>query len=214
MAILFKASKQLEAQIDEYLDCVSEGSLVFRTGVVSYLQARQDEFNDKLSQITDLEKKADELRREIENRLYTHTLIPEHRGDVLGLLENIDDVLDNMKETLFQFDVEIPFIPGELHKDYESLTDVSCQSVESLVFGTRAFFRDVKAVKDHLHKVYYFEKEADRIGDHLKRRAFRMDMDLSQKFHLRYFALHIQQISDRAENVADRLAIYTIKRTI
>jgi len=37
---------------------------------------------------------------------------------------------------------------------------------------------------------------------------------LSQKIHLRYFALHIDNVADRAENVADRLAIYTIKRSI
>ena len=34
------------------------------------------------------------------------------------------------------------------------------------------------------------------------------------KIHLRYFCLHVETLSDRAEGVADRLAIYTIKRTI
>jgi uncharacterized protein Yka (UPF0111/DUF47 family) len=88
------------------------------------------------------------------------------------------------------------------------------KSADTLVHAIRAFFVEAKAVKDHLHKVLYYEKEADRIGDNLKRKVFRMDLELSKKFHLRYFALHIQNVSDRAEEVADRLAIYTIKRTI
>ena len=41
-----------------------------------------------------------------------------------------------------------------------------------------------------------------------------MDVELARKIHLRYFCLHVENISDRAEDVADRLSIYTIKRTI
>ena len=119
-----------------------------------------------------------------------------------------------MKETLYQFDVETPDIPDKLDQYYIELTEMSTQSTENLVIAIRAFFRDVKTVKDYLHKVIFYEKEADRIGDNLKREVFKMDLDLAHKFHLRYFALHIQNVSDRSEEVADRLAIYTIKRSM
>jgi predicted phosphate transport protein (TIGR00153 family) len=214
MAILFRTTKELESQIDEYLDSVSQGALVFKQGVKNYLDNDKDNLNEHIKKIGQLENRADELRRAIENRLYTHTLIPEHRGDVLGILESTDDVIDTMKETLNQFDIECPYIPEELNKNYLELTDMSVSASEALVQAARAFFRDVNAVKDHLHKVYFYEKEADRIGDNLKRKVFQLELDLSLKFHLRYFALHIQTVSDRAENVADRLAIYTIKRTL
>lgn len=214
MAILFKPTKQLESQIDEFLNAVSEGGIVFEKGVKCYLNNDCDNFSAYLKKVHDLEHKADDLRRMIESMLYTHTLIPEHRGDVLALLENTDNVIDTMKETLDQFDIETPDIPDILENDFLNLTEASTSSAEMLVNATRAFFVDAKAVKDHLHKVIFYEKEADRIGNDLKRKVFKMDMDLSKKFHLRYFALHIQNVSDRAEEVADRLAIYTIKRTI
>lgn len=214
MAILFKTTKELESQIDEFLDSVSRGALVFDQGVKNYLEDDNESFSGRIKLITELENKADDLRRAIENRLYTHTLIPEHRGDVLGLLESTDDVIDTMKETLEQFDIECPFIPNELNKNFIELTRMSIEASESLVRAIRAFFKDIIAVKDHLHKVYFYEKEADRIGNDLKRKVFQLKMDLSKKFHLRYFALHIQNVSDRAEKVADRLAIYTIKRTM
>jgi predicted phosphate transport protein (TIGR00153 family) len=214
MAILFRATKKLEAQIDEFLDAISEGALVFRHGVQNYLEGNQEEFSDRIKKIAQLENKADELRRTIETQLYEQTLIPEHRGDVLGILESTDAVIDTMKETLFQFDVEMPAIPENLVRYYNDLTKMSILSTDNLVVAIRAFFRDVKTVKDHLHKVLFYEKEADRIGDNLKREAFKMDIELSHKFHLRYFALHIQNVSDRSEDVADRLAIYTIKRSM
>jgi len=214
MAILFRPTKQLEMQIDDFLDAVSQGAIVFKQGVKNYLDDDKESFMDRLSIIGKLENKADDLRRSIENRLYTQTLIPEHRGDVLGLLESTDDVIDTMKETLNQFEIECPDIPKELSKEYLELTDMSVQSTESLVLAARAFFKDINAVNDHLHKVHFYEKEADRIGNKVKRHVFKLEIDLSLKFHLRYFAAHIQEVSDKAEAVADRLAIYTIKRTI
>ena len=214
MAILFRATKQLEAQIDDFLNAVNEGALVFKHGVKNYLEKNHDEFKDRIRNIAKLEAKADELRRVIETQLYEQTLIPEHRGDVLGILESTDTVIDTMKETLFQFDVETPDIPDNLDRYYIELTDMSALSSENLVVAIRAFFRDVKTVKDYLHKVFFYEKEADRIGDNLKREVFKMDLDLAHKIHLRYFALHIQNVSDCSEEVADRLAIYTIKRSM
>lgn len=214
MSILFKSTKQLVMQIDEFLDAISQGSLLFKLGVKNYLEKDNPNFNEHLKSIDSLEGKADELRRNIENQLYTQTLIPEHRGDVLGLLESTDNVINQMKATLFQFDIETPEIPESLNKHFIDLTEMSVNSTEVLVKAIRAFFKDVNSVKDHLHKVYFFEKEADRIGDDLKRHAFKLNIELSQKFHLRYFALHIQQVSDNAEAVADRLDICTIKRTM
>jgi uncharacterized protein len=214
MAILFKTTRQLESQIDEYLDAVSQGGLIFIQAVKNYVEQDMAGFKERIKLITDSEHKADQLRRTIENRLYAQTLIPEHRGDVLGLLEHTDDVIDTMKETIEQLDIENPQIPAELKQKFIEVTEVSVQAAEELVKAERAFFKDVHAVKDHLHKVYFYEKEADRIGNNIKRQAFQMDIDLSRKFHLRYFALNIQNVSDRAEEVADRLAIYTIKRSI
>lgn len=40
------------------------------------------------------------------------------------------------------------------------------------------------------------------------------DLKLSEKFHLRYFTLHIENISDTAEKVADLLSIMAIKRMV
>ncbi len=214
MAILFKATKQLENEIDEFLDAISEGTLVFKQGVKCYLAGKKEEFADHLITIDKLESKADGLRRKVENKLYTHSLIPEHRGDVLGLLETLDNVVDMTKEILIQLDVENPEIIADLNDMYFELAEKAVEASEAMVKASRAFFKDVKAVKDHLHKVYFYEKEADKLADKLKRNIFSRDIDLSHKIHLRYFALHFDQLADSAEDVADRLSIYTIKRSL
>ncbi len=212
MAVLFKKTKVLEAQIEEYLDCVVRGALLFRQGVKYYLENRMDDFEARLNDLDNLESHGDQLRRQIETSLYEHTLIPESRGDVLGLLESTDAVLNTMDETLMQFSVEIPELIPELHQMYIELAEISTAAVESMVLAIRSYFRDLNAVRDHINKVQFFENESDKIARKIKRIVFRKDLRLSHKIHMRYFAYHIENIADEAEDVTDRLAIATIKR--
>lgn len=214
MPILFKSTKMLETQIDEFLDAVSQGALVFEQGIKSYLENQKVHFEENLTTIRDLENKADTLRRHVETHLYIQSLIPDHRGDVLGLLESLDNVIDTAKGTLNYFSVETPDIHMEIIKDFVELTDKAALAAESIVLAARAFFRDVNAVKDHLHKVYFYEKEADKIADRLKHQIFKLKIDLSNKMHLTNFVQHVDFLADRAEEVADRLSIYTIKRSV
>jgi hypothetical protein len=211
---MFRATKQLENEIDEFLDAISEGSLIFRQGIKYYLLNKTIEFEERLQALARLETVADSLRRKIENELYTHSLIPEHRGDVLGLLESLDEIINGAKETLKQFDVENPEIKPDFNDLFNELTENAVEASEAMVRASRAFFKDIKAVKDHLHKVYFYEKEADKLSDKLKRKIFKFEMDLSHKNQLRYFATHIDRLADRAEDAADRLSIYTIKRSL
>ncbi len=211
---LFRTSKAIENQIDEFLDVVAEGVLVYKEGVKAYLDGDTADFEARLQSIDKLEARADKLSKEVEADLYSHSLIPEHRGDVLGLLENADNVIDTAKASLYQFSVEQPNIPEEYNRQYLKLAEACYQSVEAVIVSARAFFRDVTAVKDNLFKVHHYEKEADQISDALKRSIFASSLDLSHKIHLRYFALNVEKVSDKAEAVADRLAIYAIKRTI
>lgn len=214
MALVFRKTKELEAQIDDYLDCVVKGALLFKQGVKFYLEKIENDFEQRIKDLDKLESDADELRRDIENKLYTHTLIPESRGDVLGLLESTDQVLNTTAETLLQFSVEIPDILPDLHKMYLELTDASVSAVEAMVMAIRSYFKEPMAVRHHIGKVQFYEKESDKIAETIKRIVFRKDIQLCHKFHMRYFAYHIESIADEAEDVCDRLAIAAIKRSL
>ncbi|MSO92796.1 MAG: DUF47 family protein [Rhodospirillales bacterium] len=212
---LFRRTKALENEIDDFLNKISEGALTFQIGIQTYVShGRTPAFQEKLDHVNLLEGIADHLRRTIETKLYSQTLIPESRGDVLGLLETLDSVLNMMEGTLWGFFIERPEIPKSFHSDFIDLTDKVVQSVEVLVRASRAFFRNIEAVGDHNHKVMFFEKEADKISTKLKLAIFDSDLPLPNKAHLRYFVENIDNVADQAEDVADRLAIYTIKRTV
>ena len=212
---LFKRTKQLELKVDEILDLVSQSSMAFEQAIDSYLSEGVDtRFNQRLDQLVSLETRGDELGLSVELELYHETLIPDARGDVLTLLEALDGIINSFKGILFYFATETPEIPDELRQDFNDLTKLSCATVEALVLAARAFFRDVQTVNDHIHKVHYYEKEADVLVTKLRREIFQKDLPLANKIHLRFFAERIVWISDMAEEVADKLTIYAIKRTI
>ena len=214
MLSLFKKTKMLENKMDDFLDHTSESSMVFYEAVKHYFLGTEAEFKSQVAKIYMLEHEADTLRREIENQLYTETLIPESRGDVLALLENTDNVINQVKGTIADFEIERPEIPKEYADGFLKLTGFSGQAVDKMVKSIRAFIRNPQGVKDWLHKVYFYEKEADNTAENLKRKIFQSDLPLAQKNHIRYFLRQIDSVADRAEDVADRLAIYTIKRSI
>ncbi len=214
MPKILKLSEMLKAEIDEFLDFVSEGGILFQRGLEDYLKENQSGFEDRIESVTEHERTADEVRKDIEKQLYIKTLIPENRGDVLAILENTDDVIDTVKDTLIKFSVEKPEFEEQYHDLFIELAELSVECVNYLVRAIRAFFTDFDMVKDHIHKVAFYEHEVDGIAVKLKRKIFDSDLELSHKTHLRDIIEDVEQISDRAEEVSDRLAIYTIKRRI
>lgn len=172
-------------------------------------------FENKLQQITETEHLGDSLRRALEERLYIQTLIPESRGDVLELLESMDQLLDQFKGALWRFDIELPEICSEFNGDFKEMVKCVVEAVESIVCSSRAFFKDINAVADHMHKVSYWETESDKISTRLQLAIFRNEnLRLSHKMQLRDFVRHVDKIADRAEDVADSLSIYVIKRSL
>lgn len=212
---LFGKTKRLEAQFDEFMDRIIEASLIFERAFKAYLNDPSHEaFTSAVIEVNDLETQNDDLKREIETRLYEQTLIPDLRGDVLSLIEGLDGVLDMYQANCFRLSIEKPEIPQEFHRDFKQLSKTSTTCVESLIMASRAFFTNINAVRDHNVKVGFYETEADKISTRLKTHIFSSDLPLERKIHLRYFSERIEGTSDRAEDVAEKLAIYTLKRSL
>lgn len=212
---LFRRTKELEQKIDGFFDKLSEAAEVYRWAVRIYLQEGLNEkFKAGLNRVNAVESDADQLRRQIEKQLYSNTLIPDSRGDVLGLIETADQLLSQFEESLWAFSIETPDISAEFKDDFKKLTSMVVKAVDELGLSARAFFRSPHDVPIYNHKVMLYEKEADIIGTNLRKAIFNSDLDLVHKLHLREFVEQIDSIADTAEDVADRLTIYAIKRLV
>ncbi len=211
---LFRRTKELNAKITEFLNNISESSLLFSQACNTYMESGiNDDFDILLGKVAVLEARNDQLRRTIEAQLYEHTLIPESRADVLELLEGTDKIVNLFESRLYQFSVEKIYIPDNLKPMYAELVESVIRAVEALIRSVRAFFTDPNDVSHHLHKVMFFEKQGDMTGTKLKRAIFDNENDeLSHKIQLRMLCDDIDSIADIAEDIADSLSIFAIKR--
>lgn len=210
-----KADKLIE-DIDRYFDLMDQSVLVFKDGVRNYLYSNADDFNANLQRMSVLESETEVLRREIENALYTQTALVRSRGDIMRLFEKTRNIMDILNDSLFQFEIETPFIPKELNPEFMKLTEFSTLAVEAVVPAAKAYFKSPETIPDKISRAYFYEKEAVKYSQTIKRTVFHNmpSLKLSEKFHLRYFALHIENLSKAAENVADQLAVMAIRRTL
>ena len=81
---LFSQSKDLERQIDEFVNTVSEVGLIFKRAIRHYLSnGSGNNFDEMVEQVSSMESKADKIKKKVETALYEDTLIPDARSDVL-----------------------------------------------------------------------------------------------------------------------------------
>ena len=213
---MFKSKKTdvLIENIDKYFATIDGALLVFKDGVRNYLYSSTEGFNDNLQHMSQLETEASMLRREIENALYTQTALVRSRGDIMRLLEKLGHIVNILSDSLLQLEIENPFISTELNNDFIKLTEFSTLAVESALPAAKAYFREPEVIADKITRVYFYNKETKKYAEAIKRKVFHemINLKLSEKFHLRYFALHIENLSDAAEEAADQLSVMAIKR--
>lgn len=210
-----KTHKLIE-DIDRYFDLLSQSVKVFKEGVQNYLYSNKTEFNENLMRMSAIDSDCSVLRREIENALYTQAALVRSRGDIMRLLEKTRNISDMLNDSLFQFEIETPFIPTELNPEFIKLTEFSTMAVDATIPAAKAYFIAPDTVPDKISRAYFYEKEAVKYSQTIKRTVFHnmSGLKLSEKFHLRYFALHIENLAKGAENVADQLAVMAIRRTL
>jgi predicted phosphate transport protein (TIGR00153 family) len=217
MSLFFQKARAIEDDIDKFLDNISTAAMTFEQGIKEYYGGKTEPFEAHCADIRRLEQDCDSLRRNIKHTLYRELLIPDARGDVLGLIETLDNVIDRTEKVMLHFLIEKPIIWDGFTEDFLDLAETSVKCIQELVSASRAFFRDISHVADHLTKVHYWEQEADTIERRIKKKAFGDDSpieEFSLKVHMRYFAERISLLADEAESVAERLEVYTIKRSV
>lgn len=212
---LFSKTKALENDIDHFHDKLIDASMTFTKALSIYLSSgRNADFEKHSKQIKQIEHNADELRRSIENKLYGYNLIPDLRADVLELIENFDKVINKFEEVTYMFFAEAPIIPDEYRNSFAELGELSSDAAENMGKASRAFFRDLSAVRDYSQKVYFCEHESDVCSRRLLEQIFASKLSLAEKLQLRQFVDGIAEIADEAEDFIDRLLIFAIKRDI
>lgn len=209
-------SRLFSESVEKLLNTVDTALILFKEGVRCYLYNNTEDFSLTLSSMATAETEAGVLRRDIENMLYSRGSLIRYRGDIMRLLERFDHIITIVSNDLIQFEIESPNVPDSLKKEFVKLAELATLAAETTIPAARAYFNRPDQVTDSIHRVYLYEKQAVKLSQSIKRTVFHeMDqLKLSEKFHLRYFALHIEDLSTAAVKVAEQLSVMTIKRSL
>lgn len=211
-----RRAKLFADTMDKLLGTVDAALTLYKDGVRSYLYNDSEGFSQALSAMESAEAESAALRRDIENMLYTRGSLIRYRGDIMRLLERYDRVVSIACNDIVQFEIEDPNVPTTLKKDFVKLAELAILAAETTIPGTKAYFSQPEQVTDTINRVGLYQKQAMKVSQSIKRRVFHEmnQLKLSEKFHLRYFALHLEDLSVAALKVAEQLSVMAIKRSL
>ena len=215
MTLFFSKTNKLLEMIEEYLEKVTECMEQARKTLLLYIDKGFCEEFDRLVTKTHMaESRSDDLRREIEISLYEKALIPESRGDILGLLEAVDRIPNKAESVAFQMQTEALRIPYEFKSELRKIININFDIFKDIKRAIKAVFKNIKEVRNITNEIDKKESSSDSMERGLIRKLFSSDIDIGEKILLKELIIEIGSISDRAEDTADRLNIMAVKRLI
>jgi len=215
MAFLWKKQEKTEQMLDRYFEQTDLCFQMFEKAFSTYLEMGLGAtFDAEMNKTQDYESAADDLRREIEHTLYGRALLPESRGDILGLLESFDRIPGIAESVLYTMSCQRMRVPTDLHSMFRRLVDINLQAyyltrkaVDNLMHNPRVTMHSTKDVEKK-------ESESDDIEREIICMIFDGDTDTGEKILCRDLVLMIGQIADLCETTADRISIIAIKRRV
>jgi predicted phosphate transport protein (TIGR00153 family) len=212
---LFKKEQKVQELIFKYLDNLKMTQEHFEKAMDCYFEFGLGENCDFLiTQTHKFESRADDIRHEIIEMMYTKVLIPESRGDILRLLESIDLIPNHFEALLFMIQSQKLEVPDFITQDLRELMRISLECCDAVYKQVEALFKKTDDIKALVFTIDSCESRCDHIEREIVRRIFDSSLDSFQKMQLKELIVRMGQISDQADSVSRGIYIISIKRRV
>ena len=162
---------------------------------------RFDDLDARIAEIQMLEKRGDDIDREINQRLEDAFITPFDREDIHDLTIQLDDVVDGIQsvaETIVIYGVERPT------DEARQLASILAEQADSLVSALRKL-DGLKDLDADLRKVHDLEHQADTLSRAAVARLFRDRMDPLEVIKWRDLYRELENAIDAAEDAAEAI---------
>lgn len=212
---LFKKQRQVESLINNYLDNLRMVQKFFAEALHTCVQQGACEDFDFLSSRTHkFESKADDIREEINELMYSKALIPDSREDVMSLLEEIDKIPRIFELILYLIQTQKLVMPELIVADIRELLLASLESCNLMIAAIGALFKKSANIRDLVSQIDYTESHCDHITRGIITKIFASNIDPFQKLQLKEVVFFMGEISDQADRVSKRVNIIRLKRLV
>ena len=213
---LFKKEQRINKLIFEYMDTVKLCQDSFLKGLQACLLNGFlcENFDFFIKQTHKFESKADDIQDEINNLMYGNALIPDSRGDILGLLGAMDAIPDLFERILYMIQSQRLTVPEFLIEDIRDLVRISLECCDLLARQATALFKKTEGIRALLNTIDANESHCDHIERRIIKKIFESDMEPLQKLQIKDLIIEIGDISDEADKVSKRINIISMKRRV
>ena len=212
---LFKKQRQIETLIYDYLENFGIIQEHFSKALNVCLENNACEDFDFLTEQTHkFESKADDIRDEINTLMYGKALIPESRGDIMGLVEAIDRIPGFFQRLLYTINTQKLVIPDFIVPDVKELIGLSLVSCDLMVEQVEALFKRRGDIRILLATIDHNESHCDHIERSIITKIFDSELDPFQKLQLKDLVIDMGEISDQVDRVSKRINIISMKRIV
>lgn len=209
---LWRSEKRLQEKLEAYVEQVTRSLASLKEIFPACLDGSQARRDDLSNPVHPLESQADDMRRDIEHELYAGKLLPETRSDVLLLVQQIDRISNSAENIVDYFSVQELEVPEALREDFQEFLWKNLEACAGMAETVRMLLTDLGKVQPLADEVDRLESACDRMERHLLRRIFDRNLERAHKLHLRDLVQSIGTLSDRAEEITDRVVRFAIKR--
>lgn len=154
-----------------------------------------------IQQLNELEKKGDEITRQIYKVLDRVFVTPLDREDIITLASKIDDVLDGIEATLSRFDyLNVPFT-DETMRNFSAVLVSACEHILAAMklLAQKKYLQ----MRKHTIRINHLENEGNRLMREGIRAIFTNPRDPYHDFKLKEIYEMLESATDACEDVAD-----------
>ena len=212
--MLFRDKRQenVVAEIERFCGMIGEAVSEHGKMVRDYLEGNE-QFREESKHVHELESGADLIRFEVEREMHRGAFLPAYRQDYIDLLETLDRVANKAEDSADVIVLARPEIPEEIKDDLREICDLTSKCYQPIPEMVRSTLRDEHEVQEQVEEIGRLEQRIDSIQFYAVHRVYReLDLEKIDKLVLKMVIDLICGVSDRIENVGDRLSIIAIKR--
>ncbi len=213
---LFKKQRRIEKLFFSYLEMLRITQDHFYQALNGCIERGGvcEKFDFLTGQTHKYESRADDIREEIKALMYGKALLPESRGDIMGLLEAMDEIPRLFERILQMIATQRLAIPDSIGADIAEMIEISLESCNFLYEEVEAVFSKNVGIRSLLSKIDHNESECDHIERRLISEIFASDLDPFLKLQIKDLILEMGEITDQADRVAKRVNIISLKRRV
>ena len=209
MLLIWARKKKVRELVLKHLMCVRETIDVFAEASDICVRNSDLEARKRLALAThQAEGRADEVRREVAKTLIEGALMPISRRQVLGIVERVDTLANAAEASLDYFIDQQVEVPESLRPAFLGILRETEEVFDNVECAVRLVFSPGRTnILECMHRIEQGEATIDGLERDLVSCVFRSNLDLGRKIHLRGYVETLTEISDRAEDLSDSIAL-------